>query len=185
MLLSSGTVWSPINQNGDVPINTGTVMIVLLPSVFCKHTGLLKPRNYKDQTDSKLTESGFCAHIILKTCVLQGRHGKGMQLLGSLHWGNNKTSISSPAGWFWISETHTFWQFHKLVQISRALIRNGWQLRVTGKNIPYRQKHTSYSVCTNFQFYPYLGKTGPLIYACMNAFWSTGNMLQYICIPPF
>ena len=37
-------------------------------------------QKYKDQTDSKLPESGLCAHIILKTCVLQGRHGEEMQL---------------------------------------------------------------------------------------------------------
>ena len=37
-------------------------------------------RNYKDQTDNKLPEIGLCAHIILKTRVLQVRPGKGMQL---------------------------------------------------------------------------------------------------------
>ena len=37
-------------------------------------------RNYKNQTDSKVPGSGLCVHIILKKCVLQGRHGKGMQL---------------------------------------------------------------------------------------------------------
>ena len=37
-------------------------------------------QNNKDQTDNKLPESGLCSHIILKTCVLQGRHGKEMQL---------------------------------------------------------------------------------------------------------
>ena len=31
-------------------------------------------------TDSKLPKSGLCAHIILKTCVLQGGPGKGTQL---------------------------------------------------------------------------------------------------------
>ena len=35
---------------------------------------------YKDQTDSKLPQSGLCTYIMLKTHVLQGRHGKGTQL---------------------------------------------------------------------------------------------------------
>ena len=72
--------------------NIRTGMLVLLPGM-CKHVALHGreiptfsfyidwfTRNYKDQTDSKLPESGLCAHIILKTCVLQGRHGKGTQL---------------------------------------------------------------------------------------------------------
>ena len=37
-------------------------------------------QNYKDQTDRKLPKSGLCAHIILKTPVLQGTHGKGTQM---------------------------------------------------------------------------------------------------------
>ena len=71
--------------------NIGTGMLVLLPSVntlrfksqeiptFSFYIDWFT-RNYKDQTDSKLPESGLCAHIILKTRVLQGRHGKGTQL---------------------------------------------------------------------------------------------------------
>ena len=35
---------------------------------------------YKAQTDSKLSKSGLCAHIILKTRVLQGRLGKETQM---------------------------------------------------------------------------------------------------------
>ena len=68
----------------------GTGMLVLLPSV---NTLRFKSRenptfsffidwftqNYMDQPDSKLPESGLCAHI-LKSRVLQGRHGKGMHL---------------------------------------------------------------------------------------------------------
>ena len=62
--------------------NIGTGMLVLLLSVI---TLRLKSqeiptfsfyidwftRNYKDQADSKLLESGLCAYIILKTHVLQ------------------------------------------------------------------------------------------------------------------
>ena len=71
--------------------NIGKGTIVLLPSV---NTLRFKSReiptfsfyidwftrNYKDQTDRELPESGLCSHVILKTCVLEGRHGKGMQL---------------------------------------------------------------------------------------------------------
>ena len=46
---------------------------------FSFHIDWFTP-NYKDKTDSKLTESGLCTHIIQKTCVLQERHGKGTQL---------------------------------------------------------------------------------------------------------
>ena len=71
--------------------NIGTGMLVLLPSVntLCFKSRKIPifsfyidwfTRNYKDQTDSKLPESGLCVHIIMKTHVLQGRHGKGMQL---------------------------------------------------------------------------------------------------------
>ena len=71
--------------------NIGTGMLVLLPFVNTLHFKSRKiptfsfyidwfTQNYKDQTDSKLPESGLCAHIILKTRVLQGRHGKGTQL---------------------------------------------------------------------------------------------------------
>ena len=68
--------------------NIGIGLIVLLPSVNTKLQG----------SDSKLPESGLCAHIVLKTCVVQGGHGKGMQLnIGSFYGGKNKTSISSPA----------------------------------------------------------------------------------------
>ena len=62
-------------------------------SAICKHAALLSreiptfsfyidwfTQKYKDQTDSKLPESSLCAHIILKTRVLQGRHGKETQL---------------------------------------------------------------------------------------------------------
>ena len=75
--------------------NIGSGMLVLLPSVnmlsfksqeiptFSFYINWFT-RNYKDKTDSKLLESGLCAHSILKTCVLQGRHGKGTQL-GSLY----------------------------------------------------------------------------------------------------
>ena len=71
--------------------NIGTGMLVLLPSVntlgfksrenptFSFYIDWFT-RNYKDQTDSKHPESGLCAGIILKICVLQGRHGKGTQL---------------------------------------------------------------------------------------------------------
>ena len=71
-------------------------MIVLLPSVNRLHFYRREiptfsfyidwfTRNYKYQTDSKLPESGLCAHIIL-----QGRHGKLRQLLGSLYGGKIK-----------------------------------------------------------------------------------------------
>ena len=40
--------------------------------------------NYKDQTDSILSRNVLCGNIIPKTCVPQGRHIKGMQLLESL-----------------------------------------------------------------------------------------------------
>ena len=71
--------------------NTGTGMIVLLPSVNKLHFYIREiptfsfyidwfTQNYKDQSDSKLPKSGLCAHIFLKTRVLQGRHGKGTQL---------------------------------------------------------------------------------------------------------
>ena len=71
--------------------NIGTGMLVLLSSVNTlrfKSREILSfsfyidwfTRNYKDQTDSKLPVSGFCANTILKTGVLQGRHGKGMQM---------------------------------------------------------------------------------------------------------
>ena len=70
--------------------------------------------NYKDQTDSKLHKSGFCAHIILKKRVLQQDMLRGRnRTLGSLYWGKNKILVSSPASWFWISERHSFWQIHK------------------------------------------------------------------------
>ena len=66
-------------------------MIVLLPSVntLCFEVREIPTfsfyidwftQNYKDQSDSKLPKSGLCTHIILKTHVLQGRHGKVMQL---------------------------------------------------------------------------------------------------------
>ena len=75
---------------------------------ICKHAVFLNAfsfyidwftQNYKGQTDSKLPESGLCAHTILKTCVLQRRHGKGD---ATEHWGvfllrQNETLISSPA----------------------------------------------------------------------------------------
>ena len=79
-----------MNENGDVPIyiqlgkNIGTGMTFFI--AICEHTALPSystltgTRNYKDQTDSKLPESDFCAHIILTTHVPKGRHGKGMQL---------------------------------------------------------------------------------------------------------
>ena len=70
------------------------------------------------------------AHILFWKHVLLQGHGKGMQLLGSWYWGKNKTSISSPVEWFWISEMNTFWKIHKSVQ-KRLLIQNGWKLPVT------------------------------------------------------
>ena len=99
LLLSSCTVGSPINENVDVPIyknacrqeylNTDDCFIAI-----CKHLYASKSekflfsvfyidwfiRNCKDQTDSKLPKSGLCALIILKTHVLQWRHGKGTHL---------------------------------------------------------------------------------------------------------
>ena len=71
--------------------NIETGVLVLLPSVnmlrfkspeiptFSFYIDWFTQNNM-DQTDSKLPESGLCAHIILKTCVLQRRHGKGTQL---------------------------------------------------------------------------------------------------------
>ena len=69
--------------------NIGAWILVLLPSV---NTLRFKSReippfsfyvdwftqNYKDQTDSKLPESGLCIHS--ENQVLQGRHDKGTQL---------------------------------------------------------------------------------------------------------
>ena len=105
--LSSFTVWLPINENGDVPlyinvgknIGTGITMIVFIAINFV-NTLLFREIstftfyfdwftwNYKDQTDSKLPESGFCTHIVLKTHVLQGDMLRGRnRTLGSLYWG--------------------------------------------------------------------------------------------------
>ena len=65
----------------------GTERIVLLPFVnklhFKAEKFLLSVSTLTGyQTESKLPDSGLCAHIILKTCVLQG---KGTEMLGSLY----------------------------------------------------------------------------------------------------
>ena len=68
--------------------------------------------NYKDQTDSKLPERGFCEQIILKTRVLQGDMLRGCnRTLGSLYWDKNKSLVSSPESWFLISEHINFDRF--------------------------------------------------------------------------
>ena len=99
--------------------------------------------NYKDQTNSKLLESGFCAHIILKTRVLQGDMLRGCnQTLWSLYWGKNKTSVSGPESWFWISECINFDRFTNQFNYQGSsdwnCMRNTVWLKTyrTGKNTP-------------------------------------------------
>ena len=161
LLLSSCRVWSPIKQNGHVPIymligkNIGTGMIVLVPLVntlrfqvekFLPSVSTLTGPHEITRTKLivKHSKSGLCAHIILKTCVLQGDMVRGCNwTMGSLYWGKNKISISSPARWFWIFWTHKFWQIHTSVQIP-SVFDSKWSKNYlitvktysTGKNTP-------------------------------------------------
>ena len=179
LLLFSCTVWSPINQKGDVPKhigkNIGTGMIDLLPSVNMATRCTSKDEKFilsvstltgsHEITRTKLIANsprGVFAQVTLKAHILKGWHGKGTQLLGS--WGKTKTSRL----------ILDFWNVQILAdsQISShikcLLIRNWWKLRVIGKKVPYKQKTPVF--CTyKFSTLSIFGENGPVIYICMEA----------------
>ena len=110
-----------------------------------------------------------------------------MQLLGHLYWGKNKTSISSPAGWFWISKTHKFWQIHISVQISGVF----WFEMDENYGLLVKTYHTDKNTPVFGMYYfstlSVLEENGPVIYVCTDAIWSAAMISSvwlnsYLCV---
>ena len=131
-------------------------------------------RNHSDQTDSINSPR----RNLSGACVLQGKKWSLRDATVGLLLSRKKLKwFSSLAGWFRLLKHINFSGFtnHFKYQVSAGLKRS-MVLWVSGKNLPYRPKHTcncyiiiSNSICNNFW------ENGAIIYTCSNAIWSTGK----------